>query len=286
MPDGEFIAGGPPKVVLNPALPMTYEYLSKMISDFLKIFSKTAYFHFGGNIVDFSTCWEKDPLIQLYMKEHQLENGKQLFDHFHSRIRNLSSDVSNNTLIHWVTEANLDAKWNENAILQYSGKLENLPDFIKNYQDHTHILSIDDIFRLDNGFGTSFGSRNGNFSTWAQLISFEPTDYYADKDNLLGGEMTLYSDMISEDNIYNVIWPRIIAFSNIFWSQDQNQVGIMWEGIDWDNIVEDLSGFSDYLAQIEVPSDKISSRYCEEHSERVFKRHNYDNDHKRKPHSQ
>ena len=169
-------------------------------------------------------------------------------------------------MIHWIDDLNLNFRREGEEILQFRGKLVDFSEFKKAYPNNKHILSFDDVFRLDNSYGGKFGDKANNYTTWAKLLTFEPTNYYkSNEDNLLGAEMLLWTDLVTEYNVFNKIWPKLSSFSEIFWSAPVSPGSRIW-----DEQIQKMLNHRSYLELGRIRSDRISSRYCEDNSSIVF----------------
>lgn len=265
MVDDSKIHGGPASSVMNPTLNETYEFIESVINDFKKIFTKSDYFHLGGDEVQTERCWDADAKIKKWMNKHNMHNGEELFHYFQNRVGEIAKEANTRTA-HWVYDDNWNLKWDEGSILQYWGASENIKTFQNVYPDHQHILSVHELFYLDCGLGNRYGMDLCNpYQTWAKIRMFEPTDYYQNgNEQLLGGEACMWSELNTVHNVFDKIWPRLAVISDIFWSPK------LEAPFNWGNIVEGLVKFRDELRANGIPANQISSRYGEAHPHEVF----------------
>jgi hexosaminidase len=260
MQDGQYIVGGPPSAVINPIIDETYTFIAKLTKDLVEIFEEADFFHFGGDEVNASGCWLTDPDIKKFMDEHGMTKGTELFAYFNQRLRETIDDVFAETnqekpIAHWTHDGGFDIKWDQGSYLQYWGKSEEIPDLVKAYPDHKHILSPNDVYYFDCGTGNKYGDQICDpYKTWAMIRIFEPTDYVEDESMILGGEGPLWSELATPYNIYNKIWPRLGVISDIYWGPK------LKSPINWGDIVADLVHFRDYIQENGIPANKISSR--------------------------
>ena len=257
MPDAQTIIGGPAFAVLNPTLDKTYEFIANIVKDLIDIFPDADFYHLGGDEVNTSGCWTNNPDILKFMKENGIETGDELFKYFNLRLKETLQPIleefnENATLAHWVRNENID--WEEGSLLQFWGNESEIPAFTKVYQDHFHILSINDKFYFDCGTGNKYGAQLCDpYQTWSEIAVFEPTNYYPEEsENLLGGEGTLWSELSSPYVVFPKIFPRLAVISNIFWAQKQGP------RIPWGDFVENLANFRNYLSDSGIDSGKIS----------------------------
>ena len=190
MPDEHRIHGGPASAVLNPAKNETYEFISNVVKDITSIFDKSDFYHYGGDEVNKQGCWMKFDEILDYMKAHNISDEYELFNYFNEEISKIVSNYTEKDMIHWIYDEEMYTEWRNGSILEYWGSSENIPKFKEAFPNQKHILAPIDYFYFDWGLTNRYGSVQGNqYSTWAHMEVFEPTDYYdQDDDRLLGAE--------------------------------------------------------------------------------------------------
>jgi hexosaminidase len=240
-----------------------------MITDLSTIFSSSDFLHLGGDEV-IQSCWANDEGIQEFMKEKGLPDIKALFKYFNFQVSDLASNITQQNLGHWMYEGEFYVEYNEGDYIQYWGSTENIDELKAKYPKNKHILSPIDYFYLDCGYSNRYGGNRNNeclpIKTFVHMAMFEPTDYYSkDEDQLIGGETCMWSEMNTPYNIFNKVFPRVGSFAEVFWSPKQD------EAKKWDEIVTSLVSYRDHLQDNGIPSDKIGSRYCENHANTCFK---------------
>ena len=60
------------------------------------------------------------------------------------------------------------------------------------------------------------------WKTWKKVYKFDPREANIGSNRTLGAEVTLWSELISEDNFDYIAWPRCTAFSRKMWIVDEN----------------------------------------------------------------
>ena len=277
MPDNGTITGGPPSAVLNPALNQTYDFLAKISGDIFDLFKDSDFYHFGGDEVNTKACWENDPIIQKFMKEHSLNTGVDLFNYFNRELSDMlhnnpnathkASKTTSKPLVHWTHDKESPITWEKGSILQYWGAAENITMMTNLYPDHKYILSPWDFFYLDWGTGNRYGTSLCNpFQTFAKVRTFEPTNYIKEGDNrVLGGEACMWSELVTPANVFNKVFPKLAVVSEILWSEK------IRTPIDWVDVVERLSKFRSLLELNGISTNKITSRACEITAKETFK---------------
>jgi hypothetical protein len=80
----------------------------------------------------------------------------------------------------------------------------------------------------------------------------------------MGGECTLFSEMVTRSNFWEKMLPRLFLFSDIFWGQVKPQYP------DWLEYSQSLIKIKDMLEGQGYYVEKISSRYCERNTVACF----------------
>jgi len=208
---------GVDSVNFDPTRESTYRFLDEFIGEMTELFPDK-YWHIGGDEVD-GTSWDKSPLIQAFMKRNKLKDNNALQAYFNHRLVQILQKHERRM-----------AGWDE--ILQ--------PDLRKDVvvQSWQGVESLARSAKL--GF-------DGILSAPYYLDKMERTSkYYAadplpigtDLDatqaaHILGGEVCMWSELTSEENIDSRMWPYGAAIAERFWSQrDVTDVDDMYRRLD------------------------------------------------------
>ena len=79
-------------------------------------------------------------------------------------------------------------------------------------------------FYIDMGVGNYLGVSYGNYATWLDLYNQDlgqMSRNYQNKDNVLGGELTLWSELNTRYTHHMKIWIRGSAFAERCWTTEQ-----------------------------------------------------------------
>lgn len=202
---------------LNPIKDETYIFLHNLFSEMAELFPDD-YFHIGGDENN-GKQWDANPEIQEFMKSNNIKDNHGLQAYF------------NNKLL--VILENLDKKmvgWDEifspemptNIVIQsWRGKEAMVEAAKKGYKT---ILS--NGYYIDLIQPTDFHYLNDPLPDDIDLTKEE-------KKYVLGGEATMWAEMISPETIDSRIWPRTAAIAERFWSpQKYNNIEWMYERLE------------------------------------------------------
>lgn len=188
---------------MDPSRESTYKFLTRFIGDMATLFPDT-YFHTGGDECDFSQ-WEKNPRISEYMKAQGFKNGADLQAMFTAKVQRivkankkimmgwdevLRPDTPNDVVIH---------SWRGFNSLAEATKAGNRGVLSNGYYIDLN-QSAAEHYLID-----PFGDSTTDISPEQQA-------------RILGGEATMWTDVICHENIDNRIWPRTAAIAERFWS--------------------------------------------------------------------
>lgn len=75
-------------------------------------------------------------------------------------------------------------------------------------------------YYLDCGHGNKYGDRTwcDPFKTFWDIYKYDPYQYSNDTD-ILGGEVTAWSEMLSQYNLHSFVWPRSAAMADRLWGE-------------------------------------------------------------------
>jgi hexosaminidase len=253
----EGIAKGPPKGALDPSMNLTYEFTKKLLTDVLGYF-KDQYVYLGGNDVP-SVCWDERPDIRKFMKEHKLMNYDELVAYYFNKESEVLKELDGSRKpVFWLSEAEFTIKHQPEAILHYRGHSKNINRLKALYPKNKFIMSPYDFVFTDCGLGNAYGGSTwcDPFHTWSKMYNFEPTNYGIEQNRILGGEVCAFSEVLNEDNIEAVIWPRAASYAALLW--EPKRTGIA----DLPKLVQDLNNFSLKLKEIGARTSPITGKFC------------------------
>jgi hexosaminidase len=199
---------------MDPTRESTYQFLDNFLGEMTALFPD-AYFHIGGDECD-GKEWDANSRIKAFMSEHNLKDDAALQSYFTGRVQKLVAshhkimmgwdevlqpDTPRDVVIHsWRGEKALAAAARQgNRVLLSNGYYIDL-----NQPASEHYL-VDPL----SGDGASLTA--------------------GQKALVLGGEATMWSEYVTDENIDSRIWPRTAAIAERFWSpQDVRDVDSMY----------------------------------------------------------
>ncbi len=199
---------------MDPTRETTYEFLDRFLGEMTALFPD-AYFHVGGDECD-GKEWDANPRIQAFMKAHNMKDDAALQSYFSGRVQKLVAghhkimmgwdevlqpDTPRDVVIHsWRGQKALAAAARQgNRVLLSNGY----------YIDLSQPAS--DHYLVD-----PLGGDGANLTA-------------EEKARVLGGEATMWSELVTAENIDSRIWPRTAAIAERLWSaQDVRDVDSMY----------------------------------------------------------
>lgn len=194
---------------LDPTNERTYEILDDVFREMSALFPDK-YFHIGGDENE-GKHWDRNPVIQKFKQEHNLKTNHDLQTHFNIRLEKILNGYGK-TLMGW-EEIMTEHMPTTALIHSWKGVNEG--------QDAGGSL----VVAAKRGYNTILS--NGYYIDL--LLSVK--DHYStdplpnpelltpeQQKRILGGETTMWSELVTELNIDSRIWPRSIAIAERFWS--------------------------------------------------------------------
>nr|AQM58348.1 venom hexosaminidase-like protein 1 [Pristhesancus plagipennis] len=210
----------PPCGQLNPANSHLYYTLHNLYEEIQSFFPSKDIFHMGGDEV-FIPCWNSSDEVVDYMntlgiprttegfltlwsefQKKALEAWDEAVGHNKTRPILWSSQLTNADHI----EKYLDKK--RYIIETWEGRFSTLPEDLL-AKGYSVIYATRDTWYLDHGF---WGSTT--YHTWNIVYDYVIPEY----PNVLGGEVSLWGELVDEDNIETKLWPRAAALAERLWT--------------------------------------------------------------------
>lgn len=203
---------------LNPINDFTYEFLGRLFSEMAPLFPD-AYFHIGGDENE-GKHWDENTAIQAFKKQQNLKTNHDLQTYFNIKLEKVLNNLGKK-MMGWdeIMTPNMPTStvihsWRgENEGFEKEGAL--ITAAKKGYQT---VLSngyyIDRMLSVENHYLVD------------PIGDVELTQ--AERSRILGGEATMWSELVTPLTIDSRIWPRAAAIAERFWSQqDVNDVKSM-----------------------------------------------------------
>ena len=199
---------------MDPTNEKTYKFLNDFFAEMAKLFPDQ-YFHIGGDEVN-GKQWDANPKIQEFMKSHNIKNNEGLQAYFSQRVQELV-----------VKHGKTPVGWDEilvpgvpkNIVIQSWRGSEALATAAK--EGYRGILS--NGYYIDLGWSAARHYAVDPIGGAATNLTPE------EKERILGGEATMWSEYVNWENIDSRIWPRTAAIAERYWSpQSTTDVASMY----------------------------------------------------------
>ncbi len=213
---------------LDPTNDKTYKLLDVLFSEVSQLFPD-AYFHIGGD-ENKGKHWNESKKIQAFKESHNLKSNHELQTYFNVKIQKILKK-NNKTMMGW------------DEILQ-----PNLPKDIV-----IHSWRGNEAMLEAASFGYKTILSKGYYIDLLESIKTHyqtepiPNDHGLDEKqlkNILGGEATMWGELVTPVSIDSRIWPRTAAIAERLWS-DKSVT-------DMDNMLKRLESFSFQLEELDI----------------------------------
>lgn len=190
---------------MDPTNEKTYKFLNELIGEMAKIFPDQ-FFHIGGDEVN-GKEWDANPNIQNFMKSHSIKNNEGLQAYFSQHVQDLVVKHGK-TPIGWdeilvpgVPKTIVIQSWRGADSLAAAAKM-----------GYRGILS--NGYYIDLAWSAARHYAVDPMGGAAASLTPE------EKERILGGEATMWSEYVNAENIDSRIWPRNAAIAERFWSPE------------------------------------------------------------------
>jgi hexosaminidase len=189
---------------MDPTRDRVYDFLDEFIKEMAALFPDS-YFHIGGDEVN-GKQWDANPQIQYFKRSHGLKSNAELQAYFTKRLEKIVSQLHKN-MVGW--DEILTPGMPNNIVIQSWRGPEALAAAAK--RGYGGLLS--------NGYYIDL--------MWpaARHYAVDPMSGAAadltpeEKQHILGGEATMWSEYVGAETIDSRIWPRTAAIAERLWSQ-------------------------------------------------------------------
>lgn len=205
---------------LDPTNEKTYVMLDNLFKEVAPLFPDV-YFHIGGDENE-GKHWDENPRIQQFMKENELADNHELQTYFNIRLEKILSkygkslmgweeimtpNMPKSALIHSWRGVNEGMQPGESLVKAVK---EGYQTILSNGYYIDLLLSLEDHYLVD------------------PMPAVELSTDEAGR--ILGGEATMWSELVTPLTIDSRIWPRTAAIAERFWSaQDVRDLDHMFE---------------------------------------------------------
>lgn len=212
--------------VLNPTIDQTYVFLDKLFEEMAGLFPDP-YFHIGGDENN-GAHWKSNKDIQAFMAKNNMKTTMDLQTYFNNRLIKTVQRL-NKKMMGW--EEILQPGLSKDAIIHsWFGKESLYKAASQGYQ--TLLSNGFYIDLLQPASDHYINDPLPEFSKWSK----EEQKYKLTPDQeklILGGEATMWSELVTPVTIDSRIWPRCAAIAERLWSPGSvNDVNDMYRRLD------------------------------------------------------
>ncbi|MBP7460073.1 MAG: family 20 glycosylhydrolase [Candidatus Delongbacteria bacterium] len=188
--------------VFNPASEKTYRFLEKFIREMATLFPD-AYFHIGGDENN-GQHWSANAEIQQFMKKHNIPDNHALQAYFNQRILKILTQCGKK-MVGWDEILHPDMP---TSIVVHSWRG---PQYMMESAQKGYNGILSNGYYVDLIQPAHFHYLNDPVPPKAELKPEELA-------RILGGEATMWSELVTPENVDSRIWPRTAAIAERFWS--------------------------------------------------------------------
>jgi hexosaminidase len=188
---------------MDPTNEKTYKFLDDFVAEMTKLFPD-GYFHIGGDEVN-GKQWDANPKIQEFKRAHNLQNNEALQAYFSQRIQKIVTKHGK-VVVGW--DEILVPGVPKNIVIQCWRGQASLSQAVA--QGYRGILSSG--YYLDLGWPAVRHYAVEPLSGPAAKLTPEQRQL------VLGGESSMWTEYVSPENIDSRIWPRNAAIADRLWS--------------------------------------------------------------------
>ncbi|NDP25923.1 MAG: family 20 glycosylhydrolase [Flavobacterium sp.] len=196
---------------LDPSNPKTYQLLSEIFDEVCPLFSGN-YFHIGGDENE-GKDWDSNPKIQEFKKKNNFANNHELQTYFTMQLIPMLKK-HNKQLMGW--EEIMTKNLSKDAIIHsWKGTNEGVPtgQSLANVVKNGYKTVFSNGYYIDLMLGVENHYLNDPMPKNITLTAEE-------KARILGGEATMWSELVTPTTIDSRIWPRTAAIAERLWSNE------------------------------------------------------------------
>jgi hexosaminidase len=218
----------------NPTIEETYIFFDKFFKEMSELFNDE-FMHIGGDENN-GKQWNQNPSIQKFMKENGIKDNHELQSYFNKRLLAILTKY-NKKMIGWDEIFQPDMP-NNIVIQSWRGQKSLVESAQKGYQA---ILS--------NGYYIDL-IQSAEFHYLNDPIPADTPLSPEEQKFILGGEATMWAELVTNETVDSRIWPRTIAIAERFWSpgnvRDVDDMYRRMEGISFQMEELGLTHISNY----------------------------------------
>jgi hexosaminidase len=199
------------------------------------------------------------------MKNYGLSNYQDLVVFYMQKARDMLAAINpNKQALYWSNTDTFYQRYRPQDILVYWDLAANITNFTATYPNNSYVMCPVDFYYLDCSFGNKYGGGSwcDPMKTWWRIYDFEPTDF-SNSSNVIGSEVPVWSEIMSQESVHVKIWPRAAAMADRLWGQKPAVVDVV-------GISQRQIAFGNYLMARGIPVSHISGQWCEVYPEHCF----------------
>ncbi len=215
--------------VMDPSNKKVYKFLKKFFKEMCKLFPDE-YIHIGGDEVN-GVQWKKSEKIKKFMKKNNIKDFEELQQYFNRKIFKILRKRGKK-IIGWdeIYKNGMD----KDVVIQSWRGRKTLYDTAKN--GYYSILS--NGYYIDLSQPAKEHYLNDPIPENSGLAKEE-------EKRILGGEATMWAELVSPENIDSRIWPRTAAIAERFWSPQRiKDVGYMYKRLKYIKVMLEEFGLT------------------------------------------
>lgn len=186
-------------------------------------------------------------------------------DHYIQKERQILREINPNIVAsYWSRGENNN--YAANDILQFWGGSGGVSREMDQYPNNYFVMSPSDTYYLDCGYTNQYagGSWCGSIHTWKDISNLNPWNVVGEdkRSRLLGGELPAWSEMNNEFNLPLKLFPRGAAMAFKHWNP--------FKPTSQTSVIENLVKNTYRLKSYDIPTSRVTMRYCEQHLHHCF----------------
>lgn len=187
---------------MNPASEVTYKFLETFLAEMAALFPDE-YFHIGGDENE-GKQWDKNPEVAQLKKDKGFKENHEVQAYFNQRLLDILTE-NGKRMVGW--DEILQPSIPTNIVIQsWRGK-----EALKKAAESGYDVMLSAGYYIDLCQSTAYHYTNDPL----------PADLNLDKKaqaHVLGGEATMWAELVSPETIDSRIWPRTCAIAERLWS--------------------------------------------------------------------
>jgi hexosaminidase len=196
--------------VMDPAIDITressYKFLDALFGEMADLFPDQ-YFHIGGDEVN-GKQWDANPEIRRFKTSHNIKDNAGLQAYFNQRLLKIVTAHSK-TMMGW--DEILAPELPKTSVIQSWRGQQSLADAAR--QGYRGLLS--------NGYYIDLMQPASQHYAADPLSGPAASLTAEEKQRVLGGEATMWTEYVSPENLDSRVWPRTAAIAERLWSPQQ-----------------------------------------------------------------